>query len=98
MLGRAARDADLPPSARDLPDARDVLPNIQSAELDGRKLSEYSLNPDHPRNNGKADGWQALGYDGDTPEGRDTAKSFIRSEAVLASAVDRARGAGWRPG
>jgi hypothetical protein len=66
--GRATRDADLPPSARDLPDARDVLPNIKLAELDDRKLSEYSLNPGHPGNNGKADGWRALGYDVDNPE------------------------------
>ena len=40
------------------------------AELDGRKLSDYSLNPEHPGNNGKADGWRALGYDVDNPEGR----------------------------
>jgi hypothetical protein len=68
--GRATRDADLPPSTRDLPDARDVLPNIRLAELDGRKLSEYSLNPGHPGNNGKADGWRTLGYDVDNPDGR----------------------------
>jgi len=61
--GRATRSADLPPSSRDLPDARDVVPNIDRAELDGRKLSDYSLDPGHPGNNGKADGWRALGYD-----------------------------------
>jgi hypothetical protein len=76
--GRATRDADLPPSARDLPDVRDVLPNIQLAELDGRKLSEYSLNPGHPGNNGKADGWRALGYDVDNPEGRRDAALELR--------------------
>ncbi len=67
---RATWDAALPLSTRDPPDARDVLPNIQMAELDGRKLSDYSLNPEHPGNNGKADGWRALGYDVDNPEGR----------------------------
>lgn len=40
------------------------------AELDRRKLSDYSLNPEHPANNGKADGWRALGRDVDSPEGR----------------------------
>jgi Domain of unknown function (DUF6883) len=76
--GRATRDADLPPSTRDLPDARDVLPNIRLAELDGRKLSDYSLNPGHPGNNGKADGWRALGYDVDNPEGRRDAAQELR--------------------
>ena len=76
--GRATRHADLPPSARDLPNARDVLPNIQLAELDDRKLSEYSLNPGHPGNNGKAGGWRALGYDVDTPEGRRDAARELR--------------------
>jgi len=76
--GRAARDAALPPGTRDLPDARDVLPNIQMAELDGRKLSDYSLNPEHPGNNGKAEGWRALGYDVDTPEGRRDAARELR--------------------
>jgi hypothetical protein len=76
--GRATGDADLPPSARDLPDARDVLPNIQLAELDARKLSDYSLKPGHPGNNGKADGWRALGYDVDNTDGRRDAARELR--------------------
>jgi hypothetical protein len=77
-VGRATRGGDLPPSARDLPNARDILPNIQLAEIDGPKLSDYSLNPDHPGNNGKANGWRALGYDVDTPEGRRDAAQELR--------------------
>jgi hypothetical protein len=76
--GRAGRDAALPRSTRDLPDARDVMPNIQMAELDGRKLSDYSLNPEHPGNNGKAEGWRALGYDVDNPDGRRDAARELR--------------------
>jgi hypothetical protein len=76
--GKATRDATLPPSTRELPDARDVLPNIEMAELDDRKLSDYSLNPEHPGNNGKADGWRALGYDVDNPEGRGDAARELR--------------------
>jgi hypothetical protein len=76
--GKATWDAALPRSTRDRPDARDVLPNIQMAELDGRKLSDYSLNPEHPGNNGKADGWRALGYDVDNPEGRRDAARELR--------------------
>jgi hypothetical protein len=75
---RATQGADLPSGARDLPDARDVVPNIQLAELDSRKLSDYSLNPVHPGNNGKADGWRALGYDVDNPEGRRDAAGELR--------------------
>lgn len=76
--GRTTRGAELPPSARDLRDARGVLPNIQLAELDSRKLSDYSLNPGHPGNNGKADGWRVLGYDVDNPEGRRDAAQELR--------------------
>ena len=76
--GRATPDADLSPSARELPDAWDVVPNVQLAELDGRKLSDYSLNPGHPGNNGKADGWRALGYDVGNPEGRRDAARELR--------------------
>jgi len=75
---RPGRDAELPASARELPDARDVLPNIRLAELDGRKLSDYSLNPGHPGNNGKAEGWRALGYDVDDPQGRRDAARELR--------------------
>jgi hypothetical protein len=53
---RPTRGADLPASARELPNARDVLPNLEMAEIDERKFSEYSLNPGHPDNRGKADG------------------------------------------
>jgi hypothetical protein len=76
--GKAARDDALPSGTRDLPDARDVLPNIQMAELDDRKLSDYSLNPEHPGNNGKAEGWRALGYDVDNLEGRRDAARELR--------------------
>ena len=64
--GRRPETPPLLPGRRDLPDARDVLPNIELAELDERKLSDYSMNPEHPGNNGKAEGWRALGYDVDT--------------------------------
>ena len=73
------RPGTTPPSGtRDLPDAKDVLPNIQMAELDSRKLSDYSLNPEHPGNNGKAEGWRALGYDVDNLEGRRDAARELR--------------------
>lgn len=70
LARRPARGADLPVNARELPNARDVLPNLERAEIDERKFSEYSMNPGHPDNKGKADGWRALGYDVDNPQAR----------------------------
>ena len=75
---RPTRRADLPASAQDLPDARDVLPNLKLAEIDERKFSEYSLNPGHPDNKGKAEGWRALGYDVDNPQARQKAARELR--------------------
>jgi hypothetical protein len=75
---RPARGADLPASARELPNARDVLPNLERAEIDERKFSEYSMNPKHPDNKGKAEGWRALGYDVDNPQARREAAPELR--------------------
>ena len=77
-VGRATPDEALPARMRDLPNAKDILPNIELAELDTRKLSDYSLKADHPGNNGKANGWRALGYDVDNPEGRRDAARELR--------------------
>jgi hypothetical protein len=78
LARRPARGADLPVSARDLPNARDVLPNLERAEIDERKFSEYSMNPGHPDNKGKADGWRVLGYDVDNPQERREAARELR--------------------
>ena len=75
---RMVREVELQASTRELPDARDVLPNLRWAELDRRKLSEYSLNPGHPHNAGKAEGWRALGYDVDDPRARHEAAQDLR--------------------
>lgn len=78
MAWRPARGADLPVSTRELPNARDVIPNLEMAEIDERKFSEYSLNPGHPDNQGKAGGWRALGYDVDNPRARQKAARELR--------------------
>ncbi len=51
-----SREVELPASTRALPEAREILPNLHLVEVDRRKFSEYSLNPEHPQNNGKAEG------------------------------------------
>lgn len=75
---RMAREVELPASVQELPDTRDVLPNLRWAEFDRRKLSEYSLNPQHPDNGGKAEGWRALGYDVDSSRARQEAAQDLR--------------------
>jgi hypothetical protein len=45
LARRPARGANLPVNARELPNGRDVLPNLERAETDERKFSEYSMNP-----------------------------------------------------
>jgi hypothetical protein len=54
------------------------LPNLERAEIDERKFSEYSMNPGHPDNRGKSDGWRALGYDVDNPQARREAARELR--------------------
>jgi hypothetical protein len=95
MARRPSRGADVPASARELPNARDVLPNLEIAEIDERKFSEYSLNPGHPDNRGKAGGWRALGYDVDSPQGRREAaqelRGIILSELLACGKVEATR-------
>jgi hypothetical protein len=58
------------------------------AEIDERKFSEYSMNPGHPDNRGKADGWRALGYDVDNQRARQEAARELRDltlEELLAN-------------
>lgn len=48
----------------------DPLPNVDKAEFDKAKFEQYSLNPDHPDNNGKWQGFEQLGYDVHSEAGR----------------------------
>ena len=78
LPGGRARGSRPSRKRAELPDARDVLPNLELAEIDERKFSEYSLNPGHPDNRGKAEGWRALGYDVDNPQARQKAARELR--------------------
>jgi hypothetical protein len=75
---RMRDEVRLPDRVRDLPDAHDVVPNIRSAEIDPRKFQDYSMNPDHPGNGGKAEGWRALCYQVDDPAARREAATDLR--------------------
>jgi uncharacterized protein DUF6883 len=77
-VDRMAADVELPDKVDELPNARDVMPNLHRVEIDKRKFSEYSLNPEHPQNGGKAEGWRALGYDVDDPAERQRAAQDMR--------------------
>ncbi|MFQ6043636.1 MAG: DUF6883 domain-containing protein [Candidatus Poribacteria bacterium] len=54
----------------ELPEQIRPLPNYDQAIIDTAKFTEYSMNPHHPENQGKADGFKQLSYDVDTSEGR----------------------------
>jgi hypothetical protein len=101
LVRQPARGADLPVAARELPNARDVLPNLEKAEIDERKFSEYSMNPGHPDNKGKADGWRALGYDVDNPQERREAARELRDlaleESLTNGKVTEVRGDSYGP-
>lgn len=68
---RMEREVILPDRVRGCPRGWDVLPEGSLLyKVDHRKFSEYSLNPGHPDNNGKAAGWRAVGYNVDDPAAR----------------------------
>jgi filamentous hemagglutinin len=96
-----SREVELPGSVRDLPEAREILPNLHLVEVDRRKFSEYSLNPDHPKNNGKAEGWRALGYDVENPQARSEAAQdlheMIRDELLARGKVVETRDTKYGP-
>jgi hypothetical protein len=75
---RMKGEVTLPDRVGRLPDARDALPNVGAAEIDERKFSDYSMNPQHPGNGGKAEGWRALGYRVDEVDARRKAASDLR--------------------
>lgn len=54
----------LPETIRELPKARDTIPvdRWNWTEADVGKFSEYGMNPDHPQNRGKAEGYEVIGY------------------------------------
>jgi hypothetical protein len=54
-----------------------TLPNVQEAEIDARKFEQYSLNPENPNNQGKWMAFAAIGYDVNSPQGRQIAAKDI---------------------
>jgi hypothetical protein len=53
------------------------LPNAENAEIDLRKFSEYSMNPDNSQNQGKWIAFNAIGYDVRTAESREAAAQTL---------------------
>ena len=49
----------------------------QEPEIDPRKFVEYSMNPNHPDNQGKWMAFAALGYDVQSSEGRNAAAQDV---------------------
>jgi hypothetical protein len=55
----------------------DPLPNAENAEVDLRKFSDYSMNPDNAQNQGKWMAFKAIGYDVRTAESREAAAQIL---------------------
>jgi hypothetical protein len=53
------------------------LPNAENAEIDPRKFSDYSTNPDNPQNQGKWMAFSAIGYDVQTPTSRESTAQIL---------------------
>ena len=53
------------------------LPNADQAEINLRKFTDYSLQPDNPQNQGKWMGFAMIGYPVESPEGRQIATQDI---------------------
>lgn len=58
------KDVKLPDAIREFPRAQDAIDIVQWnwSEIDCKKFNEYSMNPEHPQNRGKAKGWEEIGY------------------------------------
>ncbi|MBW4618961.1 MAG: hypothetical protein KME17_06340 [Cyanosarcina radialis HA8281-LM2] len=54
-----------------------TLPNVEEAEIDVRKFEQYSLNPENPNNQGKWMAFAAIGYEVNSPQGRQIATEDI---------------------
>ncbi len=55
----------------------DRLPRAEDAEIDPRKFEAYSMDRNNPANQGKWQGFVMLGYDVETPEGRQAAAQDV---------------------
>lgn len=67
----------------------DLLPNVEKATIDPKKLTEYALNPEHPVGGNKAKVFQsALGYNQSNADDllRQIQKQLPNSKAILGKA------------
>ncbi len=56
------------------------LPKADKARIDPRKLGDYALNPDHPKNEGKWRAFDQLGYDVQSGSGRQAATDDVMNQ------------------
>ena len=63
------------------------LPYVEKARVDAGKFSDYSMDPEHPQNEGKWQAFDQLGYDVNTAAGRSNAAQQV-SEQVQAQLGD----------
>lgn len=56
------------------------LENFDQAQIDSAKFEKYSMDPTNPKNGGKWEAWEELGYDVQTPEGRTSATQDVTNQ------------------
>ncbi|WP_199883793.1 DUF6883 domain-containing protein [Anaerosinus massiliensis] len=69
--------------------AKNPLPNMESAKIDPRKLTDYALNPEHPVGGNKAKVFEsALGYNKSNADAlmKQVQEKLPQSEAILGKA------------
>lgn len=85
----AAGKADTPPERAGKAVAKNPLPNMESAKVDPRKLTDYALNPEHPVGGNKTKVFEsALGYNKSNADAlmKQVQEKLPQSEAVLGKA------------
>jgi hypothetical protein len=75
IQGSAVQMAELPKGTK-----LDHLPYVEKARVDARKFSEYSMDPEHPQNEGKWEAFNQLGYDIGTSDGRSHAAEQVTEQ------------------
>ena len=89
--GSAPKPAEKPktPGAEGMGKVDNALPNLESAKIDPRKLTDYALNPEHPVGGNKAKVFEsALGYSKSNADDlmKRVQEKLPQSEAVLGKA------------
>ena len=96
-----SREVELPASTWDLPEVREILPNLHLVEVDKAKVQRVLAEPRSSAEQWESRGWRALGYDVDNPQARSDAaqdlNEVIRDELLACGKVVETRDTKYGP-